>query len=488
MSAPTNLHTVNYYPVNNGGYQMWSTYNGAQYQKDMQTAKSLGFNAMRVFLAAYPGVFDFVTPTAAELANLLDFYNRAVAVGIKLHLTLFDYWGDYGCVSGSKTWISAVLGALPNTNNIAVIEIQNETRFSLTIPYTGTFDSGWPSAIPQYTELGEVAIVWAQQVIPYIRSMAPGVLVTSSTSYGTADLAAYFAAVNKTSAAPSWYEWHCYTGNSSIIYSTLVETISVVGNPALLFIGETGLTSDATGTQGVLQGQQAQADYLQTVRWSCAQLGMPDPAPWILFDMNNSAQFPGGQTYGLYSTSGAAKLAVAMYETIPPGAAVPAVTINGTMQGSQPDTNGNELPVRWSLYKGQGGNQPINSTIDTVNTYSGNPTILLTGSAATSSTDNPPALQSSPLTLPLIVAGTTYKFSCAMKASGSYGSPALEISWYNSSGEYISSTNGSILTVTSTFTRYTLSGIAPLLATYAGLYVNVTANAGKIWVGGATWT
>jgi hypothetical protein len=488
MPAPANQYTVNYYPVENGGYEMWSSYDGAQYEKDMQTAKHLGFNTMRVFLAAFPGIFDFTTPTAAELANLTDFYNRAVAVGIKLHLTLFDFWGDYGCIAGSKIWIEAVLGALPNTANIAVIEIQNETRFSLTTTYTGTFDAGWPAGTTKYNQLGQVAIVWAEQIIPYMRSVAPGIPITSSTSYGTADLAAFFAAVNGKSAAPSWYDWHCYTGSSSLVYSALQETVSIVGNPAMLFIGETGLSSTATGTQGTLQAQQAQSDYIQAVRWSCAQLGLPEPAPWILFDLNDSAQFPGGQTYGLYETSGAGKLALMMYETNPPGTAVPAVTINGTMQGgNQPDINGNGLPMRWCLYKGQQGAQPISSTIDTVNTYSGNPTILLTGSGATSSSDNSPALEVCPVTLPLISEGTSHKYSCALKASGTYGSPFLEICWYDSSGNYISSTNGSVLTVSGTFIRYTLSSAAPTAAAYARLFVNVRNNAGNIWVGGATW-
>jgi len=487
MSAPTNKYTVNYFPVDNGGYEMWSSYDGAQYEKDMQTAKNLGFNTMRIFLAAFPGIFDFTTPTAAELANLTDFYDRAVTVGIKLHLTFFDFWGDYGCIAGSKTWVSAMLGALPNTTNIAVIEIQNETRFSLTTTYTGTFDAGWPAGTTEYGQLGQVAIEWAKEIIPYIRSIATGIPITSSTSYGTADLAAFFAAVNGTSAAPSWYEWHCYTGSSATVYPTIQETISIVGNPAVLYIGETGLSSTATGTQGVLQAQQAQSDYIQTVRWTCAELGIPDPAPWALFDMNNSAQFPGGQTYGLYETSGAAKVAATTYETIPPGATVPAVTINGTMQGDQPDINGNELPTRWCLYKGQEGLQPISSTIDTVNTYSGNPTIHLTGSGATSSSDNPPALAVCPLTAPIISEGASHKFSCALKASGTYGSPCLEICWYDSSGNYISSTNGSVLTLSGTFIRYTLSGTAPAAAAYAQLYLNVRNNSGGIWVGGATW-
>src|SRR5580658_6723692 len=100
MPAPTNQYAVNYYPINNAGYEMWSSYNGAQYQSDMQKAKDLGFNTIRVFLAAAAGVFNFSPPTAAELANLADFYRRSKTVGIKLHLTLFDYWGMYGHISG----------------------------------------------------------------------------------------------------------------------------------------------------------------------------------------------------------------------------------------------------------------------------------------------------------------------------------------------------------------------------------------------------
>jgi hypothetical protein len=487
MSAPTNQHTVNYYPVNNGGYQMWSNYNGSQYQDDMQTAKNLGFNTVRLSLAAMDGIFTFGTPTAAELANLTDFYNRSVEVGIKLHLGLFDWWGDYGQIRNSRTWIAAVLGALPNTTNIAVIEIQNETRYSLTTAYGGGFDSGWPTGTTQYGEIGQVAIVWAQQVIPYIRSIAPGVPVTSSTSYGTADLAAFFAAVNQTAAAPSWYDWHCYAWSSSLVYSALQGAISVVGNPATLYIGETGLSSTASGTQGTLQAQQAESDYIQAVRWSCAQLGIPDPAPWILFDMNSSAQFPGGQTCGLYDTSGNAKLAAVMYESIPPGMTVPAISINGSMQGNQPDISGNPLPARWSLYKGQKGAQPIDSAIDTINTYQGNPTILLTGSSATSGSDNPPALKSCPITLPVISAGKSYAFSFALKATGSYGSPCLEISWYNSSGGYVMSTNGPTLTLGSNFKTYTLKGTAPAASAYASVFVNVANNAGRIWAGGAQW-
>jgi hypothetical protein len=490
MTAPTNQYCVNYFPINNGGYQMWSSYNGPQYQTDLQAARKLGFNTVRVLLAATGGAFNFSTPTAGELANLTDFYERAQAVGVKIHLTLFDYWGCYGQITNSKTWVSAILSALPNTANIAVIELQNETRYASTSSYTAGFDAGWPSSTPKYSTLGQVAITWAKLMVPYIRSIAPGVPITSSTSYGPADLSAYVAAVKNTSAAPNWYDWHCYTGCTSLVYPAIEQVIAIVGSSSMLYIGETGLASTPAGTQGPLQAQQAESDYIQAVRWSCAQLGMPEPAPWILFDMNSSAQFPGGQTYGLCDTSGNVKLAAQMYQAIPPGVTIPAISLNGSMQGNQPDAYGNALPIRWVLYRGNSGAQPIHSAIDNTNSYQGNPAVLLTGSAGTSTSDNVPGLQSNPYTLPMVTSGQTFTFTCALKATGSYsgaGSPFLEISWYNSSGGYISSATGPKLTLSNTFAQHSLSAAAPAGAAYASLFVNAGYNAGSIWVSGATW-
>lgn len=491
MPAPSSQYAVNYFPINNGGYQMWSAYDGSQYQADLVTAKSLGFNTIRVNLPAKNGYLDFSTPTAAQLANLTDFYNRSVSVGIALHLTLFDHWGSYGLISDSQAWVAAVMGALPDTTNLAVIEIQNETRYASTTAYCGGFDSGWPSGMTEPREVGRVAIVWAQLMTRHIRSVISGVPVTSSCSHGTADLAAYVASVNDTSAAPDWYDWHCYTGSSNLVHSALQAIIGIVGNPAMLYIGETGLTSTPTGNQGALQSQQAQSDYIHAVRWSCAQLGLPEPSPWILFDMNISAQFPGGQTFGLFDTTGRAKISGKMYQAIALGSTIPVVSLNGYMQGNQADGNSNALPARWMLYKGETRNQLIASAIDTVNTYQGTPTVLLTGSAGTYSSDNPPALESRPCTWPIICRGRNYTFSCALKATGTYGSgpsPSLQISWYDSSGKYISSSNGPALALTSSFARYSLSSTAPTAAAYARLFARVGYNSGRIWVGGATWT
>ena len=123
-------------------------------------------------------------------------------------------------------------------------------------------------------------------------------------------------------------------------------------------------------------------------------------------------------------------------------------------------------------------------------TYEGNPTVVLTGSSGTSGGDNPPALQANPVTVPIIYPGTEYTFSVALKASGSTGTTNLEVAWFDDTSAYISSTNGSSLTLTSSFAVYSLNSTAPSgadNAAYALLSLNVGYNAGTIWAGGATW-
>jgi hypothetical protein len=465
----------------------------------MQTAKNMGFNSFHIFLAARPGVFDFPNPTQAELNHLADFYNRAKTVGIKLSITLFDEWlassygkSPYGHIAGSQAWAKAIIGALPDLANLSGIEVKNEIKLSSAAAYSlpNGFDGGWPSRAPQYGQVGRVATVWIRQMIPYIRSIAPGMPVTASTNGDpTTNLAAFVAAVKKTDAAPDWYDWHCYTGTSpGLIYTRLQSAINVVGGAGPLYIGETGCDSQPTGSRGALQGQQTEADYLQAVRWYCAKLGLPEPAQWILFDMLPSAQITSGQRFGLYNTGGAIKLSGQMYRAIPPGTTVPPISVNGTMQGgNQPDADGNALPPRWYLYKGSNNNQPITSAIDTVNTYQGNPSILLTGSENTLTGANAPALMTNPITAPIPVAGQTYTWAAYLKASGSYGQPALEVSWYGANGAYLGTTKGAQLTLTSLFTQYSLQTEAPAGAEYAEVLVKTPKNAGSIWVANASW-
>jgi hypothetical protein len=514
--SPASDIALSYKPVNDGGYLMWPDYDGAQYQADIATAKTLGFKSVRVFLAARPGALDFPRPTPAELKNLTNLCNRAETVGIRLHINLFDFWiwtnplghvitAPYGRIADSKTWASAVIGALPNLANVACIEVKNEVKFASKETYPpsskDTFDSGWPSGVPHYTQVGQVAQVWAQQMIPYIRDLTSGqvpVIISTTTDNRyflgdpVADLAAFVKATGNTRAAPDWYDQHIYTGPTpGLIYSYLQEALSVVkGTGRPLIVGETGCTSAPTGTQGALQAQQQQADFLQACRWYCAKAGITDPSVWILSDLKPWPEHSSGQTFGLYDTGYKIKLAGRMYQRIPPGTTVPAIPINGTMRGgNQPDADGNALPPRWYLYKGDKKSQPITSAIDNASTYDGNPSVMLTYQN-TQAGQTAPALMTNPITAPLTVPGDTYTWAAYLKASGSYGQSALAVSWYGTRSAYLGTTHGGQLKLTGSFAHYSVQSTAPHGALYAKLAITVrngTDKPGHVWVANATW-
>jgi hypothetical protein len=75
------------------------------------------------------------------------------------------------------------------------------------------------------------------------------------------------------------------------------------------------------GTGGLNQAdQEAQANYVQDVRYYCNRLGLREPSPWILYDIApNKYQFLQGQMDGLKDVKGNDKLLGALYRKYPPG-------------------------------------------------------------------------------------------------------------------------------------------------------------------------
>jgi hypothetical protein len=507
MPAPAGTYMLNYNPVNNPGYSMWeaANYNGATYEADMIIAKNLGFNTLRVNLATIAGVFDFPSPTTAELDNLTDFYNRSKTAGIQLRLCVLNEFGNYGQISHCETWLTAVLGALPDFTNIHSIELQNEAAFASTAAYSGGFDAGWTASQP--TATGPVLLGFWQYLAAWMTANYPSLKVTISCTNGSADISALVSNVAASGNAPDWYEWHCYTKRpyDYTIFSALQQIQQIVGN-GNLFIGECGSvggspSGDNTTSQTTWY-EQREADYTQAVRWACQQLGIPEPAPWQLYDTNDNpgAQFPNGTTWGLLNVNGGLKPKGEMYTLLPPGTFVPPVDTNPSMLGSsQLDPNGNPTVNRWTTYLGSSGSQPITTAIDTVNVLNSAPAaMLLTGSGASVSPYDA-ALETDPSCWPPVAfgAGQSYTFSVWLKAAGNYqnGSatyPRLTISWYNfatlgSVETFISSTNGGQLTLTGSYVKYTITSTCPSTASYARLFVEVGQNNGSIWVGGATW-
>ena len=486
MTAPSDLYSINWFPTVGGGWQMWTSYDGPRASAGMAAAKRLGFGCIRTALAAKTGAFSVPEPTPAELANLTDFCDRAQFAGVQLHLSLFDMQPNVGYLAASKVWAEAVVSAITDLRVLAVIEIKNELPYAQTMRYTGKFDAGWPAG-PRRAEVGRLACAWVVQMIPFIRALAPGVPVTASaTGRPSENLATLVAETKGTEAEPDWYEWHYYDP-VGWIGAGLREAIAVAGGPSMLRLGETGYKVAPSGRQGPVQTQQAQADYLQTARWYCAMLGLGEPVPWMLSDLEPCAQFSTGSFYGLLDRSGNPRLAAEMYGRYPPGTSVPPVTLNGNMRGTpQTDLDGNVLPPRWRLYHGESGAQPISATVDTNMLCGGQPSVLLADSTATLASDNQPALEADPVFL-AISSGRRYELSCYLAGAGSCARPSFAIAWYGQQGAWISSSNGPPLTITGSFAPYTLTAAAPPGVLFARLFVRTGGNAGKIWAAGASW-
>lgn len=486
MASPAGTCMVNYSPYNNGGFHdMWSAYNGPQVSTDLTLVAALGFTSIRVPLGAIPsGAFDFPTPTGGELANLADFMTRAHTAGLTVQFMLFDHFPNYGLITASQGWLDAVLSAIPDPSWLHSISLQNETRFASTTAYAGSYDAGWTDPTGGNT-VGTVALGWVAELTQYMRAHYPGVPVTCATTFAvTGDLQAWVTAHRGTPAAPDWYEWHCYSPANQV-YTNLQTAISIVGDPANLFISETGFPAD-----GTTRARLRSANYVQTVRWACQELNLPEPAPWELYDENASAG-NSAKLYGLYDGTGVIKTLGRMYRTYPPGDYVPPVLINGTMQAPGPDSNGNTLPDTWDLYKGQTGTQPITATVDMVNAFQGQPTVLLTGSTGSVGTDNPPALRlSAPAAWPTVTPGATYTFTVLLAGTGPTGTPQLAASWYSDANysDFLITTDGPPITITGSFTLATLTTTAPPGAATCALFVRTPNNGGNIWAADAKWT
>ncbi|MDE2096440.1 MAG: hypothetical protein KGL39_04280 [Patescibacteria group bacterium] len=312
MAIPANTYMINYYPRINAGYPMWQNYNPSQYQADMSQASALGFNVVRCFVAATSGAFDFPSPTTQELANLTDFCQRVVNAGMKLRLCLFDWWTKYGYVAGAETWLTAIAGAVTQSV-LHSVELQNETAFASSSSYTQGTDSGWSGGAP--ATIGSAATGWAQALIPAIRTAFPGIPLTLSCTNGTADIAAAYSALHA-GTPPDWYEWHCYGWSGQVQHE--LEAVSAAISGAPLLVGETGVDSSSVG-------QLTQQRYVEEVRRSCANLGLAEPAPWCLFDLQSSAQFASAQGFGLLDNSGTPKALAAHYVAVPPGSGLPVL-------------------------------------------------------------------------------------------------------------------------------------------------------------------
>jgi hypothetical protein len=285
------LKEVNYYPAAAGHTYMWSRFDPAVINRDFARIRALHANTVRIF--AQPSIFGFPSVRPVMADRLSEVIGLAAKHSLRVHLTLFGWWSRFNDIDGSKEWVRSLLSRYRNDPRIAVVELINEIN-------------------PQDPR----AVTWVTTMLPYLSTVLPGTLRTVSTASVHPQAFALFTHELKNSP-PDFWDYHYY-GPAGHAYSVL-SRIKAIAAPRPLFVGETGYSTDRT--PGDRAGQlHAQAAYYRAVFGAAAALGLPNPAPWILYDFSpgaippfsRAADEPAQYGYGLFQLNGNPKPAAAV--------------------------------------------------------------------------------------------------------------------------------------------------------------------------------
>ncbi len=447
------LKVVSYYPARNGWSRMWTNWDPGTIDADFGRAAALHFNTVRIIVQAW--TVGYPTPQPYMQSRLAGAVALAAAHGLKVQLTLFDWWSSYTDIGGSEQWARAILAPYAGDSRIAFIELQNEID-----PNNGT------------------AMAWARHMLPYLRRIASGIPVTVSGQTGISGLSALVAALR--SSPPDFYSYHYYD-SAALAFTKLQQAQQVVA-PAPLFIGETGFSSAIdnsvaadNGIPNVPAALEAYQDYYyRAVQNAASQLGLGSVAPWTLndFQPGSIASVPAGSPeygFGLYHVDGSAKpIAASVAQYLATG------TVNTTFNsGFEQCANG--VPAGWQIYRANQGTFSCDSTA----THSG--AFAAKISQSTGDSSGVPSFTVDPI-ISGLVAGRTFTASVWARGSNVTGQTRIALCWFGINNQYLGQVGSAPLPAgTTSWTQLSVSASAPAGAAYVQIDLKSAYNTGAVW-------
>jgi hypothetical protein len=442
---------------------MWTKWDPATLNHDFAAISQLGGNAVRVNV--FPSVTGFPQPSAAMEGELEAAVSLAVAHGLTVQLTLFDWWYDYMDISGSVTWARAVLAPFASSPAIAFIDLHNEITVS-----------------------NGAAMSWAKALIPVIQQAAGSIPVTVSVPSTPATVAGLKAALGV--AQPDFYDAHYY-GPIGGAYADLAADQAIAA-PRPLFIGETGYSTTQDPNAPTATAETNQALYLASAEWATSALGLPAAAPWTLQDFTLAA-FPAAATYrpiqagfGLLRTDGSAKPAAGVVSTRfatgtnpalldPEFSQAPAMTQRAWLTA-------HPLPVGWLA----GGSAAGKITWAPGVSASGGGSVELSGTAGNQGSVLAVTTQPAVVPTPAARVATAWAW---VKGVGATGTNQVVIAWFGAGGNYLGLGRSSSLGMgASSWTRLVVTSSAPAGAQYARMALQSSGNTGAVWFSDAGFT
>ena len=445
------LKLLSYYPAQYNWTNMWTHWDPAVVDDDFARIAALHANAVRIILQAR--TIGYPDPDPVMLDRVSQMVDIAARHGLRVQLTLFDWWDGYDDLAGSREWLSAVLARYALDPRIAFVELQNEVD-----PANAAFVS------------------WARQMILYMHVAFPAIPVTISV-YGLTALQQLMAALK--SAPLDFADFHYY--GTAWMAAHVLRQAARIAAPLPLFIGETGfsttLGSPRVGGLPVdRQDLEAYQDYyFRSVQLAAQSLGLPQPAVWTLRDfMPGSLSWIGATSpeygYGIFRTDGSAK---------PVAASVAAAFAGGMID--PPFETGFEScvagapPLLWQY----AGATPAQFACDCTTAHSGSASVRVSGTGGAAA--GTPALFLSPIS-PLVIPGRIYTLTAWAMGRNATGSTSVALDWFGATGQCLASQASAALPPgTSAWTQLRVRSVAPVGAAFVQMRLQSSENLGTAW-------
>ena len=442
------LHLMNYYPSQNAWSYMWQNWNGPAMDADFATMAGLGANAVRIVVQ--PWAVGYPAPSATMVARLASTIASAQSHGLKVQLTLFDWWSTYSDVAGSTAWARAIVGPYAGNPEIAFVELQNEID-----------------------PTNAAAMAWARAELPAVRQIGGSIPVTLSVNGTDTNVSLTELKSALGASQPDFYDVHFYNqpGNA---YGELARDRAIAA-PLPLFVGETGQSTYPTSGQSAPVTDVLQDNFLRNVEWATAALGLPAAAPWIFQDFAPGAVPPQEanaafqSAYGLLRVDGTQK---------PAAAAVRQVFTTGQEPGLNDGTfaaaDGGQ-PVGWIPF------DPTDATFgtDPTTSHAGGGSVTLSASAGSSTLV--PGWSQMTAAVPTAT-GQRFTATAWAKGAGVTGTNTISISWFSAAGAYLGASSSAPLANGSPgWTQLSVTSAAPAGAAWDEIHLKSANNTGTVW-------
>ena len=460
MRVPEDVRSISYFPALGGWTLMWTRFDAEAIDRDLARIAWLHANTVRVIVPA--GVFGYPEPEAVMSARLEKVVGLAADHGLRVELTLFDWWHDYADIDGSRRWAGALLAPYTGDARIAFVELMNEIR-------------------PQDAGAAE----WAAALIPYVRDVARRPVAISVPALDPArDLSLLRNALG--SAQPDFYSAHFYWRPELAAHDLEAARNAVA--PLPLWLGETGYSTAiqydvVPGVPASPSAREAeQAYYLRSLALVARRVGLPPIAPWILSDFAPDAIPPDDPAvhgnareyrFGLFRVSGAAKPAAAELRAIFSGGQ--ADGFNGGFEDAVRDEDGRTVPALWR------SRRALNAAFarDTQIARTGRASARIDGTVTGTGPDAAFAIAPPD---PAVRPGDQSTLTVFARAGARCGEVRLALRWFSAEGRAVGGVQSeSVPCGTRGWRRLHASGVAPFGAAYVELYLRAAGTVGHAW-------